>query len=326
MRRYVQAACVLSVIAFATLAHADDAAMAEAQARFKEGLELADTAKFEEARLKFLQAFAVLKAPAVLFNLASTEQKTGHDVEAIEHYRAFLKSGANDTRITDAMRDRARQNIAELLKKVGQVDIEAPEGSKVSVDGKPLDDFPKEPVPVAPGKHKIEAAFSGKIRSVNVDCQQGQVAKAKIDFENGGSDTTYNPPAGSDGQRTTAGWVVPISLGVLGVGGLVMGGVFSSATQSSKDDSEAMRQNSPGLCAPPAGQACTDYDSKRSDAESQATLGYVGYIAGGALLVGAVATFIFWPKSGKSSSPSRGMIFTPQVGPQVAGGNLQLHF
>ena len=327
MRRYVQVACVLSALAFATFAHADDAAMAEAQARFKEGLELADGAKFEEARLKFLQAFAVLKAPAVLFNLASTEQKTGHDVEAIEHYRAFLKTSTNDTRITDAMRDKAKQNIAELLKKVGQVDIEAPEGSKISVDGKPLEEQPKEPVPVAPGKHKIEAAFGGKIKSATVDCPLGQVAKAKIDFDNNGPDDTYAPPAGSEGQRSTAGWVVPITLGVLGAGGVVMGAVFASESQGSKEESETLRGQSPGLCAPPgASPDCKTYDGMRSDAETQATLSYVGYVAGGALLAGAIASFIFWPKSGKSSSPSHGMIFTPHVGPQTAGGSLHLRF
>ncbi|MBX3224179.1 MAG: hypothetical protein KF795_26925 [Labilithrix sp.] len=325
MRRYVQAACVVTALAFASLAHADDAAMAEAQARFKEGLELADNAKFEEARLKFLQAVAVLKAPAVLFNLASSEQKTGHDVEAIEHYRAFLKSGANDTRITDAMRDKARDNIASLLTKVGQVDIDAPDGAKISVDDKPLEEAPKEPVPVTPGKHKIDAAFNGRIKSVTVDCPLGQVTKAKLDFDATTGDT-YQPPEGSEGERTTAGWVVPIALGVLGVGGVVMGGVFSSSSQGSKDDAEALRRTTPGLCAPPGGQACTDYEAKRSDAESQATLGYVGYIAGGALLAGAIATFVFWPKSGKSTTASHGMIFTPVAGPRFAGGSVQLHF
>lgn len=327
MRRYVQVACVLSALAFASLAHADDAAMAEAQARFKEGLELADGAKFEEARLKFLQAFAVLKAPAVLFNLASTEQKTGHDVEAIEHYRAFLKSSTNDTRITDAMRDKAKQNVAELLKKVGQVEIDAPEGAKISVDGKPLEEPPAEPVPVAPGRHKIEAAFSGKIKSVTIECALGQVTKAKIEFETG-PDTTYDPPAGGDGERrTTAGWVVPITLGVLGAGGVVMGAVFASGAQSAKEEFEALRRQSPGICAPPGSTAeCNAYDDKRSDAKSQTTLSYVGYVAGGVLLAGAVATFfVLAPKSTKSAS-SHGIIFTPSVGPQTAGGSLHIRF
>jgi hypothetical protein len=324
MRRYVQVACVLSALSFASLAQADDAAMLEAQARFREGLELADNAKYDEARLKFLQAFAVLKAPAVLFNLASTEQKTGYDVEAIGHYRAFLSIGASDTRITDAMRDKANRNIDSLLRKVGQVDIDAPDGAKISVDGKPLEEPPKGPVPVSAGRHRIEAAFSGKIKSVTIECALGQVVKAKIEFDTGPDQ--LNDPRASEGERTTAGWVVPLTLGVLGAGGVVMGAAFASSSQSSKDASEGLRRTSVGLCAPPGGAACTEYDAKRADAESQATLSYVGYVAGGALLAGALASFLFWPKSPKSLSPSRGMILTPHVGPQAAGANLQLHF
>lgn len=322
MRRIVQAACILSALVLTTLAHGDDAAVAEAQARFKEGLDFADNMKFEEARLKFLQAFVVLKAPAVLFNLASAEQKTGHDVEAIEHYRAFLKSGATDTHITDAMRDKAKQNIADLLAKVSQVDVDVPDGAKVSVDGKPLEEFPKDPVPVAPGKHTIEAAFSGKVRSVSVNPRVGEVVKAKIDFEDG---TTTMPPAEAQYERPLAGWVVPAGLGALGIAGLVVGGAFASASQSSKDDSEALRRSSPGLCAAPESPACRDYDDKRSTAESQATVAWVGYVSGGVLLAASVATFVFWPKSGKAS-PSRGMLVTPLVGANGGGASLKLSF
>jgi hypothetical protein len=323
MRRIFQTACVVSALAFATMAHADDAAVAEAQARFKEGLEFADTMKFEEARLKFLQAFVVLKAPAVLFNLATAEQKTGHDVEAIEHYRAFLKTGAADPHITDAMREKAKQNIADLLTKVSQVDIDVPDGAKVSVDGTPLEESPKEPVPVMPGKHTIEAAFSGKVKSVTVSPRVGDIVKAKIDFDDG---ATEPPPVESESERPLAGWVVPAGLGALGVAGLVAGGVFASASQSSKDDSEALRRSSPGLCASPESQGCRDYDDKRSSAESQATAAWVGYVSGGVLLAASVATFVFWPKSGKSGSPSRGMLVTPLVGVHGGGASLKLSF
>ena len=121
-------------------------------------------ARHEPARLKFQQAWAVFKAPAVLYNLARAEQLTGHDLEALEHFRLFLKVGATDVKITDAMRDKAKQNAAELARKVGQVDIEVPPTARVSVDGKPLDETPKEPVPVQPGRHTIEATFDGRVQ------------------------------------------------------------------------------------------------------------------------------------------------------------------
>ena len=301
MRRYVQVACVLSALAFATLAHADDAAMAEAQARFKEGLELADNAKFEEARLKFLQAFAVLKAPAVLFNLASTEQKTGHDVEAIEHYRAFLKPSTNDTRITDAMRDRARQNVAELLKKVGQVEIDAPDGAKISVDGKPLEETPKEPVPVTPGKHKVEAAFSGKVKSVTVECQVGEVAKAKLDFDSG-SDTTYAPPAGGEGVTgwSTARIVTVGGLAAVAITGGVLSLVFHGNAQDNVDESKALLQG--GSCIGVTNTACTRAGQLKDDRDTNVTASTISLVGGAAFAVGAVAAAVFWPTSSERSA------------------------
>ena len=102
----------------ARLAHADDAGVAEAQERFKEGLELADQNKHEPARLKFQQAYAVFKAPAVLYNLARSEQLTGHDIEALEHFRTFVKVSQTDAKVTDAMREKARQNVEDLAKRV----------------------------------------------------------------------------------------------------------------------------------------------------------------------------------------------------------------
>ena len=178
MRRSLQLAfltlALASVPLLPSVARADDAAVAEAKKRFDEGLELADTGKHEPARLKFQQAWSVFKAPAVLYNLARSEQLTGHELEALEHFKLFLKVAATDVKVTDAMREKARQNVIELSPKVGQVDIDVPPNARVSVDGKPLDETPKEPVPVQPGRHRIEATFEGKVKSVSVECAAGE--------------------------------------------------------------------------------------------------------------------------------------------------------
>src|SRR5688572_20109418 len=113
MRRHVLYLCLTVAAASVPLcpgvARADDAAVVEAKARFEEGLELADAGKNEPARLKFQQAYSVFKSPAVLYNLARSEQLTGHDLDALDHFRLFLKVGATDVKITDAMRDKAKQ-------------------------------------------------------------------------------------------------------------------------------------------------------------------------------------------------------------------------
>lgn len=312
MRRRFFLACVLSVAALSaspSVAYADDVAVAEAQQRFQEGLDLADAGKHEPARLKFQQAWAVFKSPAVLYNLARTEQLTGHELEALEHFRQFVKISQTDAKITDAMRDKARQNTEELARKLGQISVEAPATARVTVDGKPVESI-ADPVPVRPGNHNVEATFEGKSKTLTVDCKAGIVVKAKIEFEAG-----FTEPPG-EGHRGSPKWMVPtvIGLGVVGLAGVGLGVGMGLSSQSAKDDSETLRDATPGLCAPaPGGDArkCADYRSKRDDASSAATISYVGYIAGGVLLAGAAVTLIMWSTHKEKSA---GGTVRPTVG------------
>src|SRR5690606_13759136 len=131
MRRHALLALGFSVFFFGATtalprsARADDPAITEAQERFKEGLTLADGGSHEASRLKFQQAWSVIKGPAVLFNLARAEQLTGRDLEAYDHYRQFLAFG-DDPKVGEAQRERAREHVAELEKKLGHIDVEAP--------------------------------------------------------------------------------------------------------------------------------------------------------------------------------------------------------
>jgi hypothetical protein len=329
MRRHVLLACfavALAVPAFPAVAHADDVAVAEAKARFEEGLELADAGKHEPARLKFQQAWAVFKAPAVLYNLARSEQLTGHDLEALDHFRLFLKVGVTDVKITDAMREKAKQNVVELARKVGQIDIEVPPTARVMVDGKPLEEAPKDPIPVQPGRHTIEASFDGKLRSVTVECTAGNVVKARIEFDGPGTEPPGEPPPAS-----SARWIVPTILGVAGLAGIGVGIGLGASSQSAKSDSEDIRRANPGLCGEPAQPMCASYDSKRDDAKSAATISTVGYVAGGVLLAAAITTFVVWPKSKERSAavPARGLkadAVTPLIGGGTVGAGLVGHF
>ena len=329
-RRCVYVACLLSAILFAPAARADDSRTAEAEARFKEGLVLADGGQYEAARLKFLQALEMKKVASILFNLAAVESKGGHDVEAIEHYRAFLKLAPADPRITDTLTETAKKQIDELLVKVGQVEVEAPADATISVDGRPVEGVPADPIPVTPGKHVVKGTLHGKTVSVTVTPDRGEVLKAKLDFS-GGEAVILPPAEEAGGKRTTAGWVIPIGLGVVGVAGVVVGAAFASASNSSKDDLDRLREASPGVCAAPRGPLCAAYDDQVSKVNSQATVAWVGYGVGALSLAASVATFFLLPKSSRSSAassrssgPSASVV--PLLGPRVAGANLQLQF
>lgn len=288
-----------------------DSAIEEARARFQEGLAQADAGNHEAARLKFSQAWAVFKSPAVLYNLARTEQLTGHDVEALEHFKLFLRM-SGDPKVTADQRQKAAENITALSKKVAQLDVEVSKGARVTVDGRTLEEAPAEPIAVPPGHHVVEASLDGKIKSSAVDCPAGNVVKVKIVFDLGAA---TEPP--HERSRTSSGrYIVPGVIGAFGLAAIGAGIGFGLASRSAKDDEDAAR--SQGVCFDQASPGCTALKEARDDVDSKATISTLGYIAGGALLVGAVATFLIWP-SASSRTGTRVL-----VSPTAQGGFVQL--
>lgn len=325
MRRNVLLACLLASLCLPALARGDDAAAAEAKQRFDEGLKLVDTGRHEEARLKFQQAAAVLKAPAVLFNLARAEQLTGHDYEALEHFKAFLRASENDPKITDAERTKARQNIAALATKVGQIDVAAPPSARISIDGKPLDAPGTGPIAVLPGRHVVEATFEGRARSVTVDCAVGEITKAKLEFEAAAAPlaggTEPQPAAPSEHPQTR--WIVGGAIGGAGVIALGLGIGFGLSSQGSRSDAEELRRRFQGLCATPELPECARYDDERSSAQSAATASTIAYVASGVLVAGAVATVLLWPRSKEPSARgAAARALTPWMSREGAGAAL----
>lgn len=316
-------ACASASMTIAPNAFAQqDAALTEAQARFKEGLDLADANNHEAARVKFQQAWSVYKSPAVLYNLARSEQLTGHDIEAFEHFREFLKAPP-DPKVTEAHKKKAQENVDELGKKLGQVDVQAPPNARITVDGKIAPEAVREPVPVAPGRHVIEATLEGRIKSITVECTAGNITKAKIEFDTSGGGSsggpiTEPPPAGGgDDRSSSARYVVPAVIGVAGLVSLGVGIGFGLASQAAKDEEESLRR--PGVCSDRASGDCQTLQAKSDDVTSKGTISTIGYVGGGVLLAAAVVTYIVWPSSKKSAS---GITFAPVA--SANGGMLHL--
>jgi hypothetical protein len=318
---------LMSALTLPTTAHADDAAFVEAKARFDEGVKLWDAGKYEEARLKYLQALQLKKFPAILLNLSLIEAQTGRNVEAIEHAREFVKLAPFDSKIDEAVIARQKEKIADLLKKVGQIEVEAPQETHLNVDDHDVAEFPKEPIPVSPGKHTVRATLNGKTRIVTVTPAAGEVAKASFDFaveDKAQPPPTAPPPAEGEPERTTLGWAVPIGLGVLGVGGIVFGGAFASAANSSRSDLDKAGRR--GVCASRPNADCTAYEDKGSTMNSQRTMSFVGYGVGGVALAAAVVTFFVLPKGRKESPKTGALSLTPIVDPHHTGAHLELQF
>jgi hypothetical protein len=133
---------------------AEDPTTAMARARFKEGVEFYDKGQYDQARAAFLQAYALKKHPAVLLNLAWSCLKSGHALEAERYFKQFLSEGKE---ITDKQRADANEGLAQSHTKLGRIEIAAPTGTEVTIDGErvgtaPISDF----VAVEAGAHTVK--------------------------------------------------------------------------------------------------------------------------------------------------------------------------
>jgi hypothetical protein len=146
------APATLTVPAFAQ-SSSEDPVTAMARARFKEGVEFYDKGQYEQARAAFLQAYALKKHPAVLLNLAWSCLKSGHALDAEKYFRQFLAEGKE---ITDKQRADATDGLSQSRSKIGRLEIIAPPGTEVTIDGDRAGSAPLgEPVAVEPGAHTV---------------------------------------------------------------------------------------------------------------------------------------------------------------------------
>jgi hypothetical protein len=302
----------------------------EAEARFKEGLKRHDSGDEEGARLSFLEAFSVLKRPNILFNLARTEQVTGHAVDAITHYKLFVA----DNTVTATDRETARKRIAELSSLVGHVTIVAPSGADLWIDGQML---PRkaplgEPADVAPGSHTVQARLGDQTKNTQVSCVAGQTITATVDIVLNGPGLVVVPIPGENGpvapppppvekpvHYAPSGAKIATTI-VLGVGAAVaIGvGVGMQVASGSQGNTVTQDQGSPSSCLGAAASStrCTQLSSAANSQASDENARTGAFVAGGILAVAAVTTWFVWPNT-KAVETARH--FVPLASPSMAG-------
>ncbi len=171
---------------------AEDPTTAMARARFKEGVDFYDKGEFDQARVSFLQAYALKKHPAVLLNLAWSCLKSGHALEGERYFKQFLSEGKD---ITDKQRADASDGLAQTHAKLGRVDVIAPPGTEVTIDGDKVGTTPlAEPVSVEAGAHTVKfKASDGTTDTESVSVLGGEKAAAR--FARPAAAGPFPPPA-----------------------------------------------------------------------------------------------------------------------------------
>lgn len=300
-----------------------DSATREAEARFKEGLKRHDAGDEEGARLSFVEAYTVLKRPNLLFNLARAEQLTGHPVDAIAHYKAF----AADSAVAAADRETARKHVVELNARVGHIEIDAPSGAELWVDGQMLSGKAplSEPADVSSGPHTVEARLAGLTKTTSVTCDAGQTVTAKIEL-----DATPAPvvpavvtPAPVPGGMQTGGSTGPAKYGASGAK-VVTTAVFAGVAVAAIATGVGMQVAAGGIEAGGGSASSCRVTSVAcikiaNDAYTKATdenVRTAAFVGAGVFAAAAVLAWVMWPNS-KVIESSRHIV--PLVAPGVAG-------
>ena len=217
-----------------------------------------------------------------------------------------------DPRCPDLVRDDCSERLNELDRSIPTIVFSAKGAAdadlatvKVTMDGAPFTErLDGSPIAVDPGEHTFEFSTEGfrTQRKVFVIGEGAKGRREEISFAPEAPATpalvtppiepqpAVLPPPSGDTQR-----IVSYALGGAGVVALGLGIFFGLRAQSTYDDSSPHCPNASGSCDPEGVQL-------GKDAHDQATASTIGFIAGGALLAGAVALFFTAP-SGSASRP-----------------------
>jgi hypothetical protein len=170
-----------------------DAVTDMARRRFQEGVKFFDQKKYEEARAAFLQAYALKHHPAVLLNLAHSEIRSGHNVEAARHFATYLRDPPPSA--TAAEKAEAEKSLASARSKLGRIQVSVATGAEVVVDGESLGQAPlPEAVDAAPGNHTVEARLGGRSTSTSVTVTLGKTATASLAVDGNAPPAAPPPP------------------------------------------------------------------------------------------------------------------------------------
>jgi hypothetical protein len=325
------AAAIALVIA--APARADDKATREAQARFEEGLGRVKAGDFEAARISFAQAYAVLHKPDILWNLALAEQKSGHSLEALGHFKQLQEAAA----ATGNDKANVAKHVSELMALTAHVDIAAPAGAQVAVDGAAVGIAPlSEPVDVTAGRHHVEIHTpQGSAKSADADAWVGQVVRVnflQIDTAAAGapasSPSPADPPPGSSSSPDTTAplasghatfWdargITVVTLGGLGLVSMGLGIGFAVASNNDASSAATLRSQNPS-CAGSSAAGCQQLASTVGSQHGAYVASEGFWIAGVMLAAGAAGAYFLWPAGSRGTS---GLQVMPSVAPGGAG-------
>lgn len=308
MRHMAKVAIVATLLLSSTIASAQGGD--EALARFDRGVQLYEAQNFEGALVEFSAAYKLSGNYKLLYNIGICQQQTRDYVAAAESFRKYLKDGG--TEVSAERKADVEDRLNKLSLSVARVRIvtDAPAGTAVTVDDKPVATIPLgEPVTVKIGKRVFAFTANGKTVTKTVDVVSGDNAPVNLMMADGVGPTQPVTPAPSNPEnpadKVDTGpsfpwplWAITALLG----GGAAVTGVLAVNQRNDFEEKQATFGVNP-----------SELEDKRSNAQ---TLGIVtDVLLVGTLVSAGIATYftIKWasaPKGDKTAA-SNSLYLTP---------------
>jgi hypothetical protein len=286
-----------------------------AQALFDEGVSLRNAGKMEQACSKFEESLRLESTVGTRFNLADCFERLGRLASAWSHFLQVAsdteRAGEQDR--AQAARARASKLEPRLCKMVIKP-AQPHDGMVVKRDGMmvgqaqwatalPIDAGPHQVEASAPGKRPwqqtVTISGEGKLVTVNIPALDDAPAGSQ-QLPPPGPGGQPMPPPGGDTTPSSTPMILGLTIGAVGVAGIVVGAAFGVIALNKKGEVD-------DLC--PDLNNCTDQGIAVNDeAKTAATISTIGFIAGGALLVTGIVLWVALPSE---TGPQTGIELTP---------------
>ena len=322
---------------------AEDAATSQARALFNEGTDRAHQGDWSQALAAFERSAALRAHAVTTYNIGYCERALGRYTRARKMLgKALAENVAHGgAELGDDMATAAKTYLAELEKQIARAVVSvSPDGTSLSVDGRPLerapDDGPRpvfwagtrelgpgEPAAAStfelqldPGAHVFVVSKAGYSDNVTTrSFEPGSAVDLAFQLSPlpvASSAPTAGAPAGGNGEAATspgarAGSRVPIFIAFgVGAAGLATGAIAGLVAMSWKTKVD-------GACSKTTG--CTGNGSSYlSSADTAADVSTVGFVVGG---VGAATGLVLWwllPKGPAAPTMQPGALGAARVG------------
>lgn len=308
-KRFLFASIVVTTLASAVVAHADEGDMAEARRQFQAGVNLLDDpdgAKYEEAYSAFKKAYALSQSAKVLGNLGFCAMHLERDGEAIDAYTKYLTDTLD---VTERERAQIQKDVATLSSTAVRlrVVVKRPSGaggagaSFVLVDtrtqtrGAPIENTytfegGETTIRVRPGRHTLKVRLNSE-ESQSVDAMLEPASQVVRELE-------FAPKPPDPGPIVVPKSPSLAGPAVLGVTGLLAIGVGTVTGLIAQNKTDAIQSRCPNDVCPP------EYDlaSARGSAKTFGTVADAAFIGGGALIGSALLWYVLLPSSRKPTT------------------------